>query len=147
MNRDWLDQILDKYALPDNLGFGRELAPLMYRADYRDGRWEEGGLTPYEPIAIDPAATILHYAQQAFEGLKAYRVSQPQPQLFRPELNFLRLLRSSARMCMPELPAGLFAEALSQLTVSLADFIPGGSGQSLYLRPFVMGTGPCLAVN
>lgn len=147
MNRDWLDQILDNYALPESLGFGRELAPLMYRADYRDGRWEEGGLTPYEPIAIDPAATILHYAQQAFEGLKAYRVSQPQPQLFRPELNFLRLLRSSARMCMPELPAGIFAQALSQLTISLAEFIPGGSGQSLYLRPFVMGTGPCLAVK
>ena len=147
MNRDWLDQILDKYALPENLGFGRELAPVMYRAEYRDGHWEAGGLTPYTPIAIDPAATILHYAQQAFEGLKAYRVSQPEPQFFRPELNYLRLLRSSARMCMPDLPADLFAEALSQLTVSLANFIPGGSGQSLYLRPFVMGTGPGLAVK
>lgn len=147
MKREWLDEALGSYQLPDSLGFGRELAPVMYRADYRDGRWGSGGLVPYEAIAIDPAATVLQYAQQAFEGLKAYRVSQPEPQLFRPELNYLRLLRSSDRMCMPELPAGLFAEALSQITVSLADFIPGGSGQSLYLRPFVMGTGPCLAVK
>jgi branched-chain amino acid aminotransferase len=144
---EWLDMILAGYALPEDLGFGRELAPVMYRAEYANGRWGSGGLVPYEAIAIDPAATVLQYAQQAFEGLKAYRVGQAEPQLFRPELNYRRLLRSSVRMCMPELPAGLFAESLSQTTVALADFIPGGSGQSLYLRPFLMGTGPCLAVK
>ena len=147
MNREWLDELLGQYRLPEDLGFGRELAPVMYRAEYRDGRWEAGGLVPYAPIAIDPAATVLQYAQQAFEGLKAYRVGQPEPELFRPELNYARLLRSSARMCMPALPANLFAEALSILTVALAGHIPGGSGQSLYLRPFLMGTGPCLAVK
>ena len=147
MNRDWLDEILSAYTLPETLGFGQRLAPVMYRAEYRDGRWGSGGLAPYEPIALDPAATVLHYAQQAFEGLKAYRVDQAEPALFRPELNYRRLLRSSGRMCMPDLPPDLFAEALSLVTVSLADFIPGGSGQSLYLRPFLMGTGPCLSVK
>lgn len=147
MDRNRLKEILGKYDLPEDLGFGRELAPVMFRAEFRDGGWAAGGLVPYAPIAIDPAATVLHYAQQAFEGLKAYRVGQAEPQLFRPELNYRRLLRSSARMCMPSLPAELFAEALSQVTVALADHIPGGSGQSLYLRPFLMGTGPCLAVK
>jgi branched-chain amino acid aminotransferase len=147
VNTDWLNETLGGYRLPDDLGFGRELAPVMYRAEHREGRWTAGGLVPYAPIAINPAATILHYAQQAFEGLKAYRVGQPGPELFRPELNYARLLRSSGRMCMPPLPADLFVDALSQVTVSLADHIPGGSGQSLYLRPFLMGTGPCLAVK
>lgn len=147
MDRDGLNEILGGYSLPGDLGFGRELAPVMFRAEHRDGSWSEGALVPYEPIAIDPAATVLHYAQQAFEGLKAYRVSQSDPELFRPELNYRRLLRSSIRMCMPDLPPGLFAEALSRLTGILADHIPGGSGQSLYLRPFLMGTGPGLAVK
>ncbi len=147
MQDKWLNELIEGYSLPEHLGFGRELAPVMFRAEYRHGRWESGGLVPYEPIALDPAATVLHYAQQAFEGLKAYRVDQEEPALFRPEMNYFRLLRSSARMCMPDLPPDLFAQALSQVTVALADFIPGGSGQSLYLRPFLMGTGPCLSVK
>jgi branched-chain amino acid aminotransferase len=143
----WLKEQLAAYSLPANLGFGRELAPIMYRAEYREGRWLPGELAPYAPLSIDPAATVLHYAQQAFEGLKAYKVDQAKPALFRPELNYFRLLRSSRRMCIPGLPPETFAEALSQVTSALADFIPAGSGQSLYLRPFVMGTGPCLSVK
>ena len=119
----------------------------MYRAEFRNGDWGAGELLPYAPLRIDPAATVLQYAQQAFEGLKAYRVTQATPTLFRPELNYFRLLQSSRRMCMPAVPPAMFAEALSQVTMALADFIPGGSGQSLYLRPFLMGTGPCLAVK
>jgi branched-chain amino acid aminotransferase len=143
----WLQEQLAGYRLPENLGFGRELAPVMYHAEYRDGRWRPGRLAPYAPLSIDPAATVLHYAQQAFEGLKAYKVEQASPALFRPELNYFRLLRSSRRMCIPGLPPEIFAEALSRVTSALADFIPAGSGQSLYLRPFVMGTGPCLSVK
>ena len=142
-----LSQLLEHYRLPEPLGFGSELAPIMYRAEHRGGRWLPGALEAYKPLTIDPAATVLHYAQQAFEGLKAYRVDQAEPALFRPEMNYHRLLRSCDRMCMPPLPARFFAESLSALTSAFADFIPGGSGQSLYLRPFVMGTGPCLAVK
>ena len=141
-----LAALLADYKLPEPLGFGRELAPIMYRADYRDGQWSQGGLVPYAPLAIDPAATGLQYAQQAFEGLKAYRAGQDAPLLFRPELNYQRLLRSSRRMCIPPVPAEAFAAGLSQVTTALADFIPRGRGQSLYLRPFVIGIGPCLAV-
>ena len=142
-----LEELLANYKLPAQLGFGQALAPVMYRADFRDDKWDVGGLVPYAPIAIDPAATVLQYAQQAFEGLKAYKVAQPEPTLFRPELNYFRLLQSSRRMCMPTLPAEIFARAVSEVTTTLTRFIPGGSGQSLYLRPFLMGTGPCLAVR
>jgi branched-chain amino acid aminotransferase len=147
MQPNSLKQLLANYHLPAQLGFGQALAPIMYRSEYRAGNWEMGELVPYAPIAIDPAATVLQYAQQAFEGLKAYKVGQPEPMLFRPELNYFRLLQSSRRMCMPALPAEIFARALSEVTTALGDFIPGGSGQSLYLRPFLMGTGPCLSVK
>ena len=142
-----LSRLLSGYRLPETLGFGRELAPVMFRADWRNGAWAEGSLAPYEPLQIDPAATALQYAQQAFEGLKAYRAGHSEPMLFRPELNFRRLLQSSRRMCIPELPPEVFAAALGGLTTLLAEFIPRGNGQSLYLRPFVIGTGPCLAVK
>lgn len=142
-----LERLLTDYRLPQPLGFGRELAPLMYRADYREGRWSAGGLEAYGPLAFDPAATVLHYAQQVFEGLKAYRVNQATPALFRPEMNCFRLARSAHRLCMPAVPAQIFAESLAQVTSALADFVPGGSGQSLYLRPFLMGTGAGLAVK
>jgi len=147
LNAGWLGDLLAGYRLPSPLGFGQELAPVMYRAEHIDGSWQAGELLPYSPISIDPAATVLQYAQQAFEGLKAYRVGQPSPALFRPEMNYFRLLRSSARMCMPEVPPEIFARSISEVTTSLAEFIPDGSGQSLYLRPFLMGTGPCLAVK
>lgn len=147
MKNKGLEEILEGYALPAKLGFGQTLAPVMFRAGYRNGGWDAGELTAYAPIRIDPAATVLQYAQQAFEGLKAYKVEQSSPALFRPELNYFRLLQSSRRMCMPAVPADVFARGLSEVTMALADFIPGGSGQSLYLRPFLMGTGPCLSVK
>ncbi|MGD8929306.1 MAG: branched-chain amino acid aminotransferase [Lysobacterales bacterium] len=142
-----LSRRLSGYRLPETLGFGRELAPVMFRADWRNGAWADGSLVAYEPLRIDPAATALQYAQQAFEGLKAYRAGHAEPMLFRPELNFRRLLQSSRRMCIPELPPEVFAAALGRLTTVLGGFIPRGNGQSLYLRPFVIGTGPCLAVK
>ena len=142
-----VEQVLADYRLPEPLGFGRELAPVMYRADYRDGQWSAGALEVYGPLEFDPAATVLHYAQQVFEGLKAYRVEQAAPALFRPEMNFFRMARSARRLCMPPLPAEIFAESLAGVTTALADFVPRGSGQSLYLRPFVMGTGSGLAVK
>ncbi len=143
---EMITNILADYSLPDPLGFGVELAPILYRATYSKGTWSEGGLVPFEELRINPAATCVQFGQQCFEGMKAYRVNSEKPLLFRPERNFSRLSRSAARLCMPGPTAELFANALSQMTMAMAPFIPGQSGQSLYLRPTLLGLDPTFAV-
>ncbi len=142
-----LSSLLADYRLPDSLGFGVELAPVMYRADFRDGRWEDGALVPFADVPVNPASTALQFAQQAFEGMKAYQVERPYPTLFRPNLNFQRFKKSARRLCMPAVPESLFARALSSITHLLQPFIPGGAGQSLYLRPTMFGLDPHFAVK
>ena len=142
-----VSKLLADYRLPDTLAFGAELAPVMYRADYADGQWEDGALVPFADVPVNPASTALQFGQQAFEGMKAYQVEQPTPTLFRPELNFRRFNKSARRLCMPAVPASLFADALSSVTISLQPFIPGGTGQSLYLRPTLFGLDPHFAVK
>ncbi len=142
-----LNQLLREYQLPEQLGFARELAPVMYRVDYYDGKWHTGQLQPYDEISISPAANALQFGQQSFEGMKAYQVTQSSPALFRPEMNFRRLNRSAKRICIPEIPAQLFAEALIQVVDACKNFIPNNSGQSLYLRPTLLGTGPTFALK
>ena len=142
-----IDGLLAEYRLPDSLDFGVEMAPVMYRANFADGQWHDGAVVPFTNIPINPASTALQFAQQAFEGLKAYQVQKPRPTLFRPNLNFLRFNKSARRLCMPAVPASLFAEALSSITNMLQPFIPGGTGQSLYLRPTLFGLDPHFAVK
>lgn len=139
--------LLKQYALPSPLGFGRELAPIMYRADYMNGTWQDGQLVPFGEIGINPAATCVQFGQQCFEGMKAYLVEQPKPQLFRPDANFARFQRSAARLCMPAPPAPLFADAITRMIGAFKDFIPGSSGQSLYLRPTLLGLDHTFAVK
>lgn len=142
-----IDGLLAAYRLPDSLGFGVELAPVMYRADFSDGQWHDGTVVPFANVPVNPASTALQFGQQAFEGLKAYQVEQPWPMLFRPNLNFQRFNKSARRLCMPAVPASLFADALSSITSLLQPFIPGGGGQSLYLRPTIFGLDPHFAVK
>jgi len=123
------------------------MAPVMYRIEYQDGRWWDGELLPYGPIAIEPAAKVFHYAQEIFEGLKAYLVDTEQAVLFRPEMNWARFNASAQRLCMPELPEKIFMEALQSVTAHCENIIPKISGQSLYLRPFMMGTQADLSVS
>jgi branched-chain amino acid aminotransferase len=139
--------LIASYQLPDKLTFGTELAPVMYQAEFRDGEWQPGSLVPFADVPVNPAATALQFGQQAFEGMKAYRGAGSAPVLFRPDMNWRRFARSAERLLMPPVPATLFAEALSSLAVSLADFIPGGRGQSLYLRPTMFGLDPHFAVK
>ncbi len=139
--------ILAGYRLPDKIPFGVELAPVMYRAEYRDGEWQSGSLVPFADVPVSPASTALQFAQQAFEGMKAYKAGNPRPALFRPNLNWRRFARSAERLRMPVVPPALFAESLSSLTESLAEFIPGGRGQSLYLRPTIFGLDNHFAVK
>jgi len=139
--------LIAKYQLPAKLTFGVELAPVMYRAEYVRGKWQAGALVPFAEVSVNPAATSLQFGQQAFEGMKAYRGSDSQPLLFRPNMNWRRFARSAERLLMPAVPADLFAEALSSVAVSLAGFIPGGRGQSLYLRPTMFGLDTHFAVK
>lgn len=140
-------KLLDSYRLPESLTFGVEIAPVMYRADFVDDEWRDAAVVPFADVPVNPASTALQFGQQAFEGMKAYQVGQPTPTLFRPNLNFKRFNKSARRLCMPALPATLFAEALSSLTSMLQPFIPGGAGQSLYLRPTIFGLDPHFAVK
>ena len=147
MSAQELKTLLNNYQLPTPLGFGQEFAPVMYRADYCDGRWQQGTLQAFGEIRINPAATAVQFAQQAFEGMKAYQVNQATPALFRPEINFHRLNRSASRLCMPGLPVELFTQALTSVIKACQPFIPGSTGQSLYLRPTLLGTDPNFAVK
>jgi branched-chain amino acid aminotransferase len=131
---------IERFVLPAKLGFGAVNAPVMFSAQWHDEKWSSGQLLPYGPIEILPGARALHYAELVFEGLKAYRIGQSKPNLFRPEENFRRMQRSAQRLAMPPVPEELFFEGLETVTRACAQFIPSHSGQSLYLRPFLFGT-------
>ena len=138
---------VSQFTLPQPLGFGAVMAPVMYRARYRDGVWCSGELLAYGPISLDPAAKVLHYSQEIFEGMKAYRVGGGQPALFRPLANWQRFNDSARRLCMPELPSEIFMAGVAALTRSLAEIIPTQPGQSLYLRPFMIGVDANLSLG
>ncbi len=145
--QDEVTGALKDFVLPENIGFGELMAPVMYRVDYAEGNWGDGELLAYKPIMIEPAAKVFHYAQVLFEGLKAYKVNTGKPRIFRPDMNWQRLLRSAQRMLMPELPRELFMEGLFAVAASCEPIIPGKPGQSLYLRPFMMGTQAALGLK
>src|SRR5215469_13146108 len=107
---------IDDFRLPDNLGFGLVNAPVMFKADWYDGRWGRGRLMPYGPIEVWPGSRALQYAELVFEGLKAYRVDQSRPNLFRPEANCRRLERSAQRLSMPTVPERLFFQGIEAVT-------------------------------
>lgn len=138
---------LQNFQLPDPLGFGKVKAPLMYRADYCDGDWQQGQILPYGPIVLDPFAKVLHYGVEVFEGMKAYRPSGVESALFRPEQNWQRINRSAERLCMPTLTRQQFMEAVCLVTALCEPCIPSAPGQSLYLRPFIIGTGDELSLS
>nr|WP_255771607.1 branched-chain amino acid aminotransferase [Microbulbifer guangxiensis] len=134
------------FELPEKLGFGNVMAPVMFRATCQDGVWSGGRLIPYAPLSLDPAAKVLHYAQSCFEGMKAYRTSGG-VSLFRPERNARRMAYSAERLCMPAVPEALFMDGVKTVTAYCANLVPANSGESLYLRPFLIGTQPDLSVS
>ena len=134
-----------RMALP---GFGQVFTDNMVTIRYTEGRgWHDAVLEPYGPIALDPAAAVLHYGQEIFEGLKAFRTADGSIVSFRPDANAARLNRSAKRMAMPELPEELFLGAIDALVTQDAAWVPGGEGRSLYLRPFMFATQVGLGVN
>jgi branched-chain amino acid aminotransferase len=135
------------FRLPETLGFGLVPAPVMYSATFENGRWNQGELLPYGPIEILPGARALHFAEQAFEGMKAYRVGRPAANLFRAGVNYARFRRSAERIAMIAVPEALFLEGIDAVVGACTAFVPDKSGQSLYVRPFLFGTEPGYAVR
>jgi branched-chain amino acid aminotransferase len=128
-------------------GFGKVFTDHMVtiRWTLEDG-WRDAEIRAREPFQLDPASAVLHYAQEIFEGLKAYRVKDGGVALFRPERNARRFRESAERLAMPVLPEALFLEAIDQLVKIDAAWIPGGDG-SLYLRPFMFANEAFLGVR
>ena len=118
--------------------FGRVFTDHMVSAGWRvDRGWHDARLTAYEPLTLDPATVVLHYAQEVFEGLKAYRQPDGGVAMFRPDRNAARMATSCRRMALPPVPGDLFVEACELLVRTDHDWVPDGAGTSLYLRPFV----------
>jgi branched-chain amino acid aminotransferase len=145
--RDQVWKSVADFRLPESLGFGLVPAPAMYSATFANGRWDRGELLPYGPIEILPGARALHFAEQAFEGMKAYRVGRAAANLFRANDNYARFRRSAERIAMTPVPEHLFMEGIEAVVGACTCFVPDKSGQSLYIRPFLFGTEPGYAVR
>lgn len=138
---------LKNFKLPETFGFGTVMSPVMSIIDYENGKWGDLTILPYGPITMYPTAKVLHYAQEIFEGMKAYRVKGEGPFTFRPEENHLRFNRSAERMAMPHIPQELFMTAVNEVIAYTANFIPRRSGESLYIRPFMFATEETLGIK
>jgi branched-chain amino acid aminotransferase len=135
-----------------NPGFGTNFTDHMVSIDWTEGpdgvgAWHDATIGPRGPIALDPATAVLHYAQEIFEGLKAYKQADGSVSLFRPEANAARFNQSAQRLAMPELPEDLFIESIRQIVTADRDWIPTGEGASLYLRPFMFASEAFLGVR
>ena len=131
-----------------NPGFGTQFTDHMVSIAWKEGQgWHDATIGPNEPITLSPAASVLHYAQEIFEGLKAYRVGDGGVSLFRPEQNAQRFNRSARRLAMPELPEEMFLGSIRALIEKDGAWIPEGEGASLYLRPFMFASEAFLGVR
>lgn len=139
--------LISEFELPESLQFGRTLAPIMIEMDYQNGEWGDINLKPYSPLTIDPCSKVLHYGQEIFEGLKAYKTEDGRVNLFRPEQNAKRFNHSAKRMAMPELPEQFFLESVKVLTKECESIIPSELGTSLYIRPFMFATQVALGIG
>ena len=132
----------------EELKFGRTMTDHMLEIDWSlENGWEAPRIKPYGPLAIDPAASSLHYALQCFEGMKAYLDDKNQIRLFRPDMNMKRLNRSMARLCMPPVNESQLLECLKELIRVERSWIPEGYGYSLYVRPTAISTQPFIGVG
>jgi len=142
----------EREAILANPGFGDYFTDHTAVVDYKvdangEGGWSNARIEPYGPIAMDPAAAVLHYGQEIFEGMKAYRHADGSVWTFRAEANAARLNASARRLALPELPPEVFLESLRQLVAADQEWIPSGDGEALYLRPFMIATEAFLGVR
>lgn len=130
------------------LGFGKYYTDHMFIMNYDEGEgWHNARIVPYGPLSLDPAAMCLHYGQEVFEGLKAYRAPDGEVVLFRPDRNMARLNVSNERLCIPALDEAFAVHAVKQLVAVDQDWIPQGEGTSLYIRPFIIAVDPHVGVH
>ncbi|MGH3359043.1 MAG: branched-chain amino acid aminotransferase [Nocardioidaceae bacterium] len=131
-----------------NPGFGTHFTDHMFLAEWTpDGGWHNARVTAYGPLSLDPATAVLHYAQEIFEGLKAYAHPDGSIRTFRPHANAARMVRSAHRLALPEMPEDLFVAAIDALVGTDAAWVPSGGETSLYVRPFMFASEVFLGVR
>lgn len=130
----------------ENIGFGKHFSDHMYVVDFYDEGWHDERIVPYGKLELDPSASVLHYGQSVFEGLKAYRNEQGNIVSFRPDAHLRRMNKSLERMCMACLPEEVYMEGLKQLVKLDKDWVPSQEGYALYIRPFVIATDEYIGV-
>jgi branched-chain amino acid aminotransferase len=132
-----------------NPGFGTYFTDHMFTVEWTPAEgWHDARVTPYGPLTLDPATAVLHYAQEIFEGMKAYRHEDGSVWTFRPEANAERMMRSSTRLALPQLPADDFVAAVDALVETDQRWVPDAAGEkSLYIRPFMIATEKFLGVR
>ncbi len=131
----------------EKVPFGKVFSDHMFVVDYIDGEWREPQIIPFQNISLNPASSVIHYGQSIFEGLKAFKSQNGDVNIFRPEMNIERFNRSAERMCMPQVPADLFLDALQELVNLDSGWVPDLQGSALYIRPFMFATDEYIGVK
>jgi branched-chain amino acid aminotransferase len=130
-----------------SIPFGQQPTEHMFIAEYSNGEWQNSRIVPFANLSISPIALCLHYGQTVFEGMKAFLQDDGRISIFRPQKHYKRFTKSLQRMCMPQVPEGLFMEALHQLVQLDAAWVPEEADGSLYIRPFMIATENRLGVK
>lgn len=137
-----------KPADQTDLGFGKIFTDHMFVMDYDEGEgWHNPRIEPFGPISLSPAAMCLHYGQEVFEGMKAYRTADGRVILFRPDRNMARLNNSNDRLCIPRIDEDFAVKAIKKLVEIEEEWIPTAPDTSLYIRPFIFATDPFIGVH
>ena len=132
----------------EKLGFGKNFTDHMFLMDYDKGQgWHDARIVPFQNLSLSPACAVFHYAQEMFEGLKAYKTPDGRTLLFRPQKNIERLNNTNERLCIPKIDPDMALEAIKAIVKVDEDWIPDGDGNSLYIRPFIIATDPFLGVH
>ena len=138
----------ERPADESKLGFGSIFTDHMFLMDYDAGQgWHDARIVPYAPLTLDPSALVFHYAQECFEGMKAYRCDDGHVQLFRPEKNAERMQSTHDRLCIPRIPVEDFVQAVKALVKVDEAWVPSTPDTSLYIRPFTIATEAVLGVK
>ncbi len=131
----------------DNLPFGKVFTDHMLVMDYKNGAWQAPEILPFGPIPMHPAMSAIHYGQSIFEGMKAFKRTNGDVVLFRPEMNAKRFMESCERLCMPTFEEDLFVELVRKIVEVDSAWVPQKDGASLYIRPFIFGTDEAIGIK